>query len=92
MNTFNFIVFLYIDYSLEKLQERRKLLEEELQKKIESTLNSESRAEEMDKMLLEEETRITLLSKELEKIREKEVHYIISQTYIEVGSYSDTLL
>ena len=49
-------------------------MEEELQKKIESTLNSESRAEEMDKMLLEEETRITLLSKELEKIREKEVH------------------
>lgn len=63
-----------------------------MQKKIESTLNSESRAEEMDKMLLEEETRITLLSKELEKIREKEVHYIISQTYIEVGSYNDTLL
>lgn len=92
MNTFDFIVFMYIDYSLEKLQERRKLLEEELQKKIESTLNSESRAEEMDKMLLEEETRITLLSKELEKIREKEVHYIISQTYIEVGSYNDTLL
>ena len=74
MNTLDFIVFLYIDYSLEKLQERRKLLEEELQKKIESTLNSESRAEEMDKMLLEEETRITLLSKELEKIREKEVY------------------
>ena len=92
MNTFDFIVFMQIDYSLEKLQERRKLLEEELQKKIESTLNSESRAEEMDKMLLEEETRITLLSKELEKIREKEVHYIISQTYIEVGSYNDTLL
>jgi len=49
------------------------LLDEELQKKTESTLTSESRAEEMDKHLLEEETRITQLSKELEKIREKEV-------------------
>jgi len=58
---------------LERLQEKRKLLEEELQKKTESTLTSESHAEEMDKLLLEEETRITQLSKELEKIREKEV-------------------
>lgn len=49
------------------------MLEEELQKKTESTLTSESHAEEMDKLLLEEETRITQLSKELEKIREKEV-------------------
>lgn len=60
-------------YRLEKLQEKRRLLEEELQKKTESTLTSESYAEEMDKLLLEEETRITQLSKELEKIREKEV-------------------
>lgn len=56
------------------LQEKRRMLEDELQKKTESTLTSESRAEEMDKLLLEEETRITQLSKELEKIREKEVH------------------
>ena len=66
-------ISVFVNYSLERLQEKRQLLEEELQKKTESTLTSESRAEEMDKLLLEEETRITQLNKELEKIREKEV-------------------
>ena len=67
------LISVFVNYSLERLQEKRQLLEEELQKKTESTLTSESRAEEMDKLLLEEETRITQLNKELEKIREKEV-------------------
>ncbi|XP_065888087.1 coiled-coil domain-containing protein 39-like [Dysidea avara] len=57
---------------LEKLKHKHALLDEELHKKAESTLTSEGRAEEMDKLLLEEETRITQLSKELEKIRDKE--------------------
>ena len=67
------LISVFVNYSLERLQEKRQLLEEELQTKTESTLTSESRAEEMDKLLLEEETRITQLNKELEKIREKEV-------------------
>lgn len=64
---------MWYTWRLEKLKHKHALLDEELQKKTESTLTSESRAEEMDKLLLEEETRITQLSKELEKIREKEV-------------------
>ena len=51
-------------------------MEDELQKNTESTLASESLAEEMDKCLLEEEIGITSLSKGLEKIREKEVSKI----------------
>ncbi len=57
---------------LETLQKQREMMQQELKKSTQKTLSAEERAQNMDQILANEESRVAAMEKELTILREKQ--------------------
>lgn len=72
VNLKNLFVKYFSHLRLETLQKQREMMQQELKKSTQKTLSSEERAQNMDQILANEESRVTIMEKELATLRDKQ--------------------